>query len=52
MFGSDQVLFVFHGPFGVRVEVHSSILMLGLLVLAFGYTLSLHDVFRSRKSVV
>ena len=36
MFGNDQVLFVFHGPFGIRVEVHSSILMLGLLVLAFG----------------
>jgi len=36
MFGNDQVLFVFHGPFGIRVEVHSSILMLGLLILAFG----------------
>lgn len=36
MFGDGQALLVFRGPFGVRVEVQASFLLLALLILGFG----------------
>jgi len=38
MFGSGQPIFVFRGPFGVPVEIHSSIIFLAMLFVGFGAT--------------
>ena len=45
MFGNDKVLFRFRGPWGVPVEVHSSLLILVLLLIAIGGGGSLNDLY-------
>lgn len=38
MFGKDKAIYSFRGPFGVPVEIHSSILILMLIFIGFGGT--------------
>ena len=45
MLGKDSVIYSFAGPWGVRVELHSSLLMLGLVLIGFGGGGSLQDLY-------
>ena len=45
MFGNDKVLYRFRGPWGVPVELHSSLLFLVLVLIGFGGGGSLTDLY-------
>lgn len=52
MFGNDKTIYSFTGPWGVRVELHSSLLMLVLVLIGFGGADSLKHLYYDALFVV